>query len=104
MCGNDYRRRNIAYVTPDDFHPCINIAFSHNNDLGGTVTMLWFQGYFLQVIFSMLIDTFATFSVINMTILYKSWLPYLQGYTVYFVKLLETIFSQDACARELANR
>ena len=82
-CGNDYRRRNIAYVTPDDFHPCINIAFSHINDLGGTVTMLWFQGYFLQVMFAMLIDIFATCSVKNMTIPYKSWLPYLQGYAVF---------------------
>ena len=93
----------IAYVTPDDLHPCINIAFSHINDLGGTVRMSWFQGYFLQVMFSTLMATFGKCSAKNTMIPKKSWLPHLQGH-VYFNKVLETIFSQDACVRELANK
>ena len=70
--GNDYCRRMIAYVTPDDLHPCINIAFSHINDLGGTVRMSWFQGYFLQVMFSTLMATFGKCSAKNTMIPKKS--------------------------------
>ena len=70
--GNDYCRRKIAYVTPDDLHPCINIAFSHINDLGGTVRMSWFQGYFLQVMFSTLMATFGKCSAKNTIIPKKS--------------------------------
>ena len=33
---NDYRQRNIAYVTPDDLHLHKNCV-SHNNGLGVTV-------------------------------------------------------------------
>ena len=78
---NDYRQRNIAYVTPDDLHLHKNCV-SHNNGLEVTVWNIISGLFFTNDDFYVDSHLWQMFGKKYTTMYFiknKSWLPYLQG-------------------------